>query len=58
MIDVTNISNLNIGDEVVLMGNSENNTISADEIAHRIRTIGYEFICNISSNSFPSIVSL
>lgn len=49
MIDVTNISNLNIGDEVVLMGNSENNTISADEIAHRIRTIGYEFICNISS---------
>lgn len=49
MIDVTNISNLNIGDEVVLMGNLENNTISADEIAHRIGTIGYEFICNISS---------
>ena len=47
MIDVTNISNLNIGDEVVLMGNSENNTIRSKR-RYQI-TIGYEFICNISS---------
>ncbi|MEZ0536249.1 alanine racemase [Caldicellulosiruptoraceae bacterium PP1] len=48
MIDVTDIKNVNIGDEVVLIGQQGNNVITADEIAKGIGTINYEVICSIS----------
>ena len=48
MIDVTNVENVNVGDEVVLMGKSDGLSISADEIASYAGTINYEIVCGIS----------
>lgn len=44
MIDVTNVNNINIGDEVTIFGAD---TITADDLACRIGTINYEIICMI-----------
>ena len=51
MIDVTDIPNVQIGDEVILFG-SENITI--DDIANHVGTINYEIPCLIS-NRIPRI---
>ncbi|MEK6647674.1 MAG: alanine racemase C-terminal domain-containing protein, partial [Candidatus Firestonebacteria bacterium] len=45
MVDVSHIPNVKIGDEVILIGN----TITAEEIADKIKTIPYEVVCMISS---------
>lgn len=45
MIDVTNVHNINKGDEVILFG-SDN--ISVDDVAKRLDTINYEVVCMIS----------
>jgi len=44
MIDVTDISNVSFGDEVILIGSD----YTADDMAKTINTIGYEVVCNIS----------
>ena len=44
MIDVTNVNNINAGDEVVIFGNSQ---ITADDIADWLGTINYEVVCVI-----------
>lgn len=49
MVDVTDIADAQMGTEVVLLGQSEDEVISADDMAHMIDTIGYEIVCNISS---------
>lgn len=49
MIDITGIDGVNIGDEVILIGEDEyNNVITADDIAKQIGTISYEIVCAIS----------
>lgn len=48
MIDVSNIPNVEVEDEVVLLGESENVFFTADDMAKIIETIGYEVVCNIS----------
>lgn len=48
MVDVTNIPEVNLYDEVTLIGRSENEILTADEIGNMIDTIGYEVVCNIS----------
>ncbi|GAA0716547.1 alanine racemase [Clostridium malenominatum] len=48
MIDVTHIPNVQMGDEVILMGEENGLKITADEIAKNIGTINYEVICMIS----------
>jgi alanine racemase len=49
MIDITGIEGVNIGDEVILIGEDEyNNVITADDIAKQIGTINYEIVCAIS----------
>lgn len=48
MIDVTDIGDVNVGDEVILMGNDGNLKFDADDIAHMLGTINYEIICMIS----------
>lgn len=48
MIDVTHIPNVQMGDEVILMGEENGLKITADEIARNIGTINYEVICMIS----------
>ncbi len=46
MADITGIS-AKVGDEVILMGKSGEEEITADEIAEKAGTINYEIICGI-----------
>lgn len=48
MVDVTNIADVKMGDEVILLGKSGCESVTADDMAHLIETIGYEIVCNIS----------
>jgi len=48
-IDVTDIPEAKYGDEVVLLGSQESETITAEEIAGRIGTISYEVFCSVSA---------
>lgn len=45
MIDVTDVPDVKLGDEVVLMGSQGNLTILADEIGEKTGTINYEIVC-------------
>ena len=45
MIDVTNVHNINIGDEVIIFGKE---VVTADEIAESLGTINYEIVCMLS----------
>lgn len=49
MVDVGHIPGVNIEDEVVLMGHQGGETITAEEIAGQIGTIGYEVLCMVSA---------
>ena len=48
-IDVTNLPDVEIGSEVVLYGNQDNETISIESAAELIGTIPYEIVCNIGT---------
>lgn len=48
LIDVTNIQNVGMGTEVVILGESEDLKYTADDMAIDLGTIGYEVVCNIS----------
>jgi alanine racemase len=48
MIDVTDCGEVNVGDEVIVMGNAENININADYIADLMGTINYEVLCMVS----------
>ena len=48
MVDVTDIGGVQQGDEVVLLGNQGEGTISADEMAQWAETISYEILTSIS----------
>lgn len=48
MIDVTDIGDVKVGDEVILMGSDGNIKFDADDIAPILGTINYEVICMIS----------
>lgn len=48
VFDVTEISDVEVGDDVILIGRSGDRSISAAEIAGTIDTIGYEITCGIS----------
>ncbi len=48
MIDVGHIPGCRLGDEVVVMGSQENETISADDIARTIGTINYEITSSLT----------
>ena len=45
MIDVSNVPNVKVGDEVIVMGSDGVNTILADDIAEATGTINYEIVC-------------
>jgi alanine racemase len=47
MVDVTDIPNVSIGDEVVLMGSQGRDKITAEEIADKINSISYEVLCSV-----------
>ena len=48
MVDVTNIPDVEYESDVVLLGKSGNEVITADDLAKLIGTIGYEIVCGIS----------
>ena len=48
MVDISHIDNVSVGDEVILIGKSDNEVITADDMANLVNTIGYEIICAIS----------
>ena len=48
-IDVTDIPPAALGDEVILLGSQDRETITAEEIASKIGTISWEVFCNISA---------
>lgn len=48
-LDVTGIANAALGDEVVLLGSQENETVPVEEIAAKIGTISYEVFCGVSA---------
>lgn len=45
MIDVTNVHNINTGDEVIIFGED---IVTADDIAKTLNTINYEIVCMVS----------
>jgi alanine racemase len=46
-IDVTDIPNVSIGDEVVLLGSQDVGEITAEDVAQRLGTNNYEVVCTI-----------
>lgn len=49
MIDVTDIPDVKVGDEVILIGEDDfGNKITADDMADNIGTISYEILCDVS----------
>ncbi len=48
LIDVTDVPNVTVGDEVLLIGSTNGCSITAADIAKEIDTIGYEITCGIS----------
>lgn len=47
MVDITDIENVNIEDEVILIGKSYGLEITVEEIAELVGTINYEIICQL-----------
>jgi len=47
VVDVTDIPNVTMGDEVVLMGSQGKEQITAEEIAEKVNSISYEVLCLI-----------
>ena len=46
MVDVTNLKNVNIGDEVIIW---DNNNITLEDLANKCDTINYEILSTISA---------
>ncbi len=55
MVDVTHIKNTDVGTEVILLGQTDSEEISADTLATKTDTINYEIVTCINSN-LPRIV--
>ena len=49
MIDVTNIPDVKIGDEVILLGENNSLKYNADDMAEKLGTINYEVTCMLKS---------
>ena len=52
MIDCESDSSVTVGDEVVLIGKQGEHSVSADDWADALGTIGYEIVCGISPRIF------
>lgn len=48
MADVTNVPDVQVGDEVTFIGSDGNETLSADLMAEKAQTIPYEIFCSLS----------
>jgi alanine racemase len=50
-VNVSHIPDCRVGDEVVILGRQGNETITANEIANRIKTISYEILCALGKRA-------
>ena len=48
MLDVGNVPSVKEGDECIIIGSQQGNSIFADEIARNLGTISYEVLCSIN----------
>ncbi|MDP4146383.1 MAG: alanine racemase [Bacillota bacterium] len=48
MVDITDLENVSLDDEVILMGEDKGIKFTADQVAELIDTINYEVVCMIS----------
>lgn len=48
-LDVSDVTNVSVGDEVVLLGRQGNEQITGEELAEKCNTINYEIFCNLGS---------
>ena len=48
MVDVSHIPGVCAGDVVTIFGTDGNETITADEVAEKAQTIGYELVCGVA----------
>ncbi|MBQ4058827.1 MAG: alanine racemase [Lachnospiraceae bacterium] len=48
MIDVSSLSDVKVGDEVVLVGCQGKNSISVEELADMSASFNYEFVCDVN----------
>ena len=53
VVDVTDIPNVAVGDEVVVLGDG----ITADDHAALARTIAYEILCGVRARATPRVIS-
>jgi len=56
-LDVTDVLNVNTGNEVVLIGEDEGHAIKAEDLAALAQTISYEITCGISRRVARNFVS-
>ena len=54
MVDVTDLTRPEIGEEAVLIGSQGQETITADDVAEIVGTISYEILCNLN-NRLPRV---
>ena len=54
MVDATNVGPVKTGDEVILLGKSNNVKYDADDMAKDVGTINYEIICALK-NRVPKV---
>jgi alanine racemase len=47
MVDVTDVTDIQVGDEVVLMGSQSGQQITPEEMGGWIGTISYEILCSV-----------
>ena len=55
ILDVTDISDVKIGDEAVILGEQGSESVTAWEMADLAGTIPYEVLCNIAAR-VPRVV--
>ena len=51
MVDVTGLTEVMAGDEVVLLGRQDRGNITADDIAEKMGSISYEVLCLLGNNN-------
>ena len=47
MVDVTDIPNVQMGDEVILIGRSKNESILVEQLSSLCGRFNYEFVCDL-----------
>jgi alanine racemase len=56
MLDVTDVAGVKEGDEVVLFGKQDSDSISAEEVAAKAGTLSYEILCSIGKRVVRSFI--